>query len=77
MTTPCYYCEEDRKTACRVCIHDYDGPTPEEVIAWKRDAERYRFVRVADRVPISAEAARDPVAYDRAIDAAAAAREGR
>ena len=35
-----------------------------------RDALRYRFVRVADKVPISHEAARDPVAYDEAIDRA-------
>ena len=35
----------------------------------RRDAMRYRFVRTADRVPISSEAARDPVAYDAAIDA--------
>ena len=35
-----------------------------------RDAMRYRFVRVADKVPISREAARDPVAYDEAIDRA-------
>lgn len=34
----------------------------------RRDAMRYRFVRTADRVPISSEAARDPVAYDAAID---------
>jgi len=38
-----------------------------------RDAARYRFVRTADKVAISAEAARDPVAYDAAIDAAIAA----
>lgn len=25
MTTPCYYCEESRATACRVCIHNYDA----------------------------------------------------
>lgn len=36
----------------------------------RRDADRYRFVRTADKVSISAEAARDPVAYDGAIDAA-------
>jgi hypothetical protein len=35
-----------------------------------RDAMRYRFVRVADKVPISREAARDPAAYDEAIDRA-------
>lgn len=45
MTTPCYYCEEDRATACRVCIHGYDGPTPGEVTAWKRDVARYRWLR--------------------------------
>lgn len=36
----------------------------------ERDAARYRFVRTADKVGISAEAARDPVAYDDAIDRA-------
>lgn len=35
-----------------------------------RDAARYRFVRVADSVRISSTAARDPIAYDAAIDAA-------
>ena len=35
-----------------------------------RDAMRYRFVRVADGVRISHEAARDPVVYDEAIDRA-------
>ena len=37
-----------------------------------KDADRYRFVRTADKVGISAEAARDPDAYDAAIDAAMA-----
>ena len=36
----------------------------------ERDAARYRFVRTADRIRISTKAARDPVAYDEAIDAA-------
>lgn len=40
----------------------------------ERDAARYRFVRQADGVPISHQAARDPVAYDEAIDRAMAAR---
>ena len=40
-----------------------------------RDAMRYRFVRVADGVRISHEAARDPVAYDEAIDRAMEAAE--
>lgn len=40
-----------------------------------RDAMRYRFVRVADKVPISREAARDPIAYDEAIDRAMEAAE--
>lgn len=40
-----------------------------------RDAMRYRFVRVADEVRISAKAARDPVAYDEAIDRAMEAAE--
>jgi len=34
------------------------------------DAERYRFVRTADKVRISSDAARDPVVYDAAIDSA-------
>lgn len=34
------------------------------------DAERYRFVRTADTLRISSQAARDPVVYDVAIDAA-------
>jgi len=38
----------------------------------QKDADRYRFVRSADRVAISTEAARDPIAYDAAIDAAIA-----
>ena len=38
--------------------------------ALQRDADRYRFVRTADTLQISTEAARDPVAYDAAIDAA-------
>lgn len=40
-----------------------------------RDAMRYRFVRVADGVRISHEAARDPVVYDEAIDRAMEAAE--
>lgn len=38
--------------------------------AAERDAARYRFVRTADGIRISTKAARDPVAYDEAIDAA-------
>lgn len=41
-----------------------------------RDAMRYRFVRVADGVRISHEAARDPAAYDEAIDRAMRERGG-
>ena len=40
-----------------------------EVEALRKDAVRYRFVRTADTLPISKEAARDPVVYDAAIDA--------
>jgi len=49
-----------------------EAEAPENI--W-RDAMRYRFVRVADKVPISHEAARDPVAYDEAIDRAMEAAE--
>lgn len=44
-----------------------------------RNAMRYRFLRAARTIPISHQAARDPVVYDGAIDAAmfAAVREGR
>ena len=35
-----------------------------------RDAMRYRFLRTARTIPISHQAARDPVVYDGAIDAA-------
>ena len=35
-----------------------------------RDAVRYRFLRAAKNIPISSKAARDPVVYDEAIDAA-------
>lgn len=44
-----------------------EASIPDDV--W-RDAMRYRFVRVADGVRISHEAARDPAAYDEAIDRA-------
>jgi hypothetical protein len=40
--------------------------------ALRKDAERYRFLRAVDHIPISPQAARDPVAYDAAIDAAMA-----
>ena len=51
------------------------APAPTEVED-KRDAERYRFVRTADNLQISRQAARDPVAYDAAIDAAIQAQGG-
>ena len=41
--------------------------TPDDVM---RDAKRYRFLRAAKNIPISTEAARDPIVYDAAIDAA-------
>ena len=44
---------------------------PDDVM---RDAKRYRFLRAAKNIPISTEAARDPVVYDAAIDAAMLAR---
>ena len=40
---------------------------PDDVM---RDAKRYRFLRAAKNIPISTEAARDPIVYDAAIDAA-------
>lgn len=40
---------------------------PDDVM---RDAKRYRFLRAAKNIPISTEAARDPVVYDEAIDRA-------
>lgn len=49
-----------------------EAEAPENI--W-RDAMRYRFVRVADEVPISHKAARDPIAYDEAIDRAMEAAE--
>lgn len=49
-----------------------EAEAPENI--W-RDAMRYRFVRVADGVPISHKAARDPIAYDEAIDRAMEAAE--
>lgn len=43
----------------------------EQVQAWKKDAERYRWLRKPDsNVPITHDAARDPDVYDAAIDAA-------
>ena len=45
--------------------------------ALRVDAERYRFVRTADGIRISTKAARDPVVYDAAIDAARVAQGGR
>ena len=49
---------------------------PDDVM---RDAKRYRFLRAAKNIPISTEAARDPIVYDAAIDAAmlAAAQEAK
>lgn len=38
---------------------------PDDVM---RDAKRYRFLRAAKNIPISTEAARDPIVYDAAID---------
>jgi len=40
---------------------------PDDVM---RDAKRYRFLRAAKNISISTEAARDPIVYDAAIDAA-------
>lgn len=36
----------------------------------KKDAERYQFLRSVNRILISDEASRNPVAYDAAIDQA-------
>lgn len=48
----------------------------EQLERMAQDAARYRFVRCADTVRISHEAARDPMAYDAAIDAAIAKATG-
>ena len=41
-----------------------------EIESLTTDANRYRFLRGVYKIPISTEAARDPVAYDAAIDKA-------
>jgi hypothetical protein len=48
------------------------APAQAELESLRRDAERYRFLRSVYNIPISTEAARDPVVYDAAIDAAMA-----
>ncbi len=48
----------------------------ERQAALERDARRYRFLRAVYNIPISTEAARDPVVYDAAIDAAMAKERG-
>ena len=45
-------------------------PAPSIPEGVMRDAKRYRFLRAAKSIPISSKAARDPVVYDEAIDAA-------
>ena len=47
-----------------------DVPISEQLRRMAKDAERYRFLRAAKHIPISSKAARDPVVYDAAIDAA-------
>ncbi|MCA3177600.1 MAG: hypothetical protein O9345_16230 [Burkholderiaceae bacterium] len=58
-------------------LYVHSPPPPAAEPSEVTDAERYRFVRTADRVAISPQAARDPVAYDAAIDAAIAAAKAR
>lgn len=48
---------------------DVLAPHP-TLLALERDAKRYRFLREADTILISTKAARDPVAYDEALDLA-------
>ena len=50
--------------------HPVDKPAPSVPDEVMRDALRYRFLRSARNIPISTKAARDPVVYDEAIDAA-------
>ena len=45
-------------------------PAPSVPADIMRDAMRYRFLRAARSIPISTQAARDPVVYDEAIDRA-------
>ena len=43
-------------------------PAGSDTFGIVRDAMRYRFLRAARNIPISYQAARDPVVYDEAID---------
>lgn len=50
--------------------------TQAEIATLTTDAARYRFVRTADKVAISSDAARDALLYDAAIDACMARQAG-
>jgi hypothetical protein len=65
--------QEAELQALRMFAQEYEKLRAEaEIERLRADAERYRWLRSADGVPISPQAARDPVAYDAAIDAAIA-----
>jgi hypothetical protein len=68
-----YYCDKpERILAQRDELRERCDRQAAEIERLRADAERYRWLRTADSVPISPQAARDPVAYDAAIDAAMA-----
>jgi hypothetical protein len=54
----------------KLYAHPVAKPAPSVPDEVMRDALRYRFLRSARNIPISTKAARDPVVYDEAIDAA-------
>ena len=64
----------DTIKALQAKIEQMEQPAPSIPDDVMRDANRYRFLRAAKNIPISTEAARDPVVYDAAIDAAMLAR---
>lgn len=60
--------DRDRIVAWRQGTSAKPAPSvPDDIM---RDAMRYRFLRAARSIPISTQAARDPVVYDEAIDRA-------
>jgi hypothetical protein len=60
--------DRDRIVAWRQGTSAQPAPSvPDDIM---RDAMRYRFLRAARSIPISTQAARDPVVYDEAIDRA-------
>ena len=62
--------EEDRDRIVAWLQGTSTKPAPSVPDDVMRDAKRYRFLRAAKNIPISTEAARDPIVYDAAIDAA-------